>query len=108
MSGSSIVEFVGVLARSLERGTFVKLTLGKYRGGEAELKNVYVRPVTVKGAGRLSFLTRYKTKDVVKNHTVAEGVRLIESLLGESFLSGHLFTNAQDLQIEFSKKEKRD
>ncbi len=104
MSGSSIVEFVGVLARSLERGTFVKLTLGKYRGGEAELKNVYVRSVTVKGAGRLSFLTRYKTKDVVKNHTLAEGVRLIESLLGESFLSGHLFTNAQDLQIEFSKR----
>ena len=103
-SGGSVVEFVGALEESLRGGTFVKLTLGKYRGGEAGLKNVYVRAVNIKGADRLSFLTRYKTKDVVKNYDVPEGVRRIESLLGASFLSGHLFTTGRDAQIEFNKK----
>src|SRR5918993_1072858 len=104
MSAGAVTQFVGALEEGLRSGAFVKLTLGKYRGGEAELKNVYVRAVNIKGADRLSFLTRYKTKDVVKNYDVPEGVRRIESLLGASFLSGHLFTTERDVQIEFNKK----
>lgn len=104
MSVSDLNAFVGALEESLRSGAFVKLTLGKYRGDEDGLKNVYVRAVNIKGAARLSFLTRYRTKDVVKNYDVAEGVRQIGALLGASFLSGHLFTTAKDTEIEFNKK----
>ena len=104
MSGGALTQFVGALEESLRAGAFVKLTLGKYRGDEAGLQNLYVRAVNIKGADRLSFLTRYKTKDLTKNYDVAEGVRQVGALLGSSFLSGHLFTTAADTGVEFNKK----
>jgi hypothetical protein len=104
MNGEGIARFIAALDASLREGTFVKLTLGKYRGSEAGLANIYVRPVTIKSAAQLSFLTRHKTKDVVKNFGVDEGLRRVEALLGASFLSGHLFTTRQDTRIEFNRR----
>ncbi|HEX3557822.1 MAG TPA: SAM-dependent methyltransferase [Pyrinomonadaceae bacterium] len=97
-------QFIAALEESIEAGGFVKLTLSKRRGGDSDLKNLYVRPVALKKGARLSFSYRYKTRDEVKNHTVAEAVRLIRKLLGAEFLSGHLFTTVRDLQIEFNRK----
>ena len=97
-------KFFAALDESLAGGTFVKLTLAKYRGAEAGLKNVYVRPVELKGGRRLSFLYRYKTRDAVKNHTYEEGARLLRGLLGAEFSSGHLFTSKEDLRLEVSRR----
>ncbi|HEX8117702.1 MAG TPA: SAM-dependent methyltransferase, partial [Pyrinomonadaceae bacterium] len=97
-------KFFKALDESLAGGTFVKLTLSKYRGAEAGLKNVYVRPAELKGGRRLSFLQRYKTRDAVKNHTYEEGARLLRELVGEGFASAHLFTSEEDLRLEVSRK----
>src|SRR5919197_1286274 len=96
--------FFESLEESIAGGTFVRLTLAKYRGREADLKNLYVRPVTLKKGARLSLLYRHKTRDVVKNHTAEEGVRLVRELLGKEFGSGHLFTTARDLELEFNRR----
>jgi SAM-dependent methyltransferase len=97
-------KFFAALDESLDSGNFIKLTLARYRGAEAGLKNVYVRPVELKGGPRLSFLYRYKTRDAVKNHTYEEGARLLRELLGAEFASGHLFTAKEDLRVEVSRK----
>ena len=105
MADADREQFFAALDESLAGGRFVKLTLSKYRGREAGLKNVYVRPVTLKGGGRLSFLYRYQTRDAVKNHTHEEGARLARGLLGGAeFASGHLFTSAEDLRLDISRK----
>jgi SAM-dependent methyltransferase len=97
-------KFFAALDESLGGGTFVKLTLARYRGAEAGLKNVYVRPAELKGGRRLSFLYRYRTRDAVKNHTYEEGARLLRELLGAEFASGHLFTSQEDLRVEISRR----
>ena len=97
-------QFFAALDESLAGGSFVKLTFSKYRGREAGLKNIYVRPVTLKGGGRLSFLHRYRTRDEVRNHTREEGARLVRELLGAGFASAHLFTSTEDLRLEISRK----
>jgi SAM-dependent methyltransferase len=97
-------KFFAALDESLDGGTFVKLTLARYRGAEAGLKNVYVRPVELKGGRRLSFLYRYRTRDAVKNHTYDEGARLLREMLGGEFSSGHLFTSEEDLRVEVSRR----
>ncbi|MBV9926522.1 MAG: SAM-dependent methyltransferase [Acidobacteria bacterium] len=97
-------KFFDALEESLAGGTFVKLTLSKYRGAEDGLKNVYVRPAELKGGRRLSFLRRYKTRDAVKNHTYEEGARLLRELVGADFASAHLFTSEADLRLEVSRK----
>lgn len=104
MADANTDKFFESLEKSVDRGTFVKLTLAKRRGGDSDLRNVYLRPVTLKAGARLSFLYRHRTKDVVKNHTLEEGVRLVRELLGSEFLSGHLFTLGGDLRIEFNRR----
>ena len=85
-------------------GRFVKLTLAKYRGADAGLENVYVRPVSLKKGERLSFLYRYATRDEVKNLTHEESTRALRSMLGAEFLSAHLFTSGEDLRLDFNRK----
>jgi SAM-dependent methyltransferase len=96
--------FFAALDESLDGGNFIKLTLAKYRGAEAGLRNVYVRPAELKGGQRLSFLYRYKTRDAVKNYTREEGARLLRLMLGSEFSSCHLFTSNEDLRLEVSRK----
>ncbi|HYE14058.1 MAG TPA: SAM-dependent methyltransferase [Pyrinomonadaceae bacterium] len=97
-------QFFAALEGALSGGRFVKLTLAKYRGPETDLRNLYVRPVRMKGDELLSFLYRYRTRDVVKNYAAEGGVRLLRSLLGAQFLGGHLFTLSEDLQIDFNRR----
>ena len=104
MADADREQFFAALDESLAGGRFVKLTLSKYRGREAGLMNVYIRPVTLKGGERLSFLQRYRTRDAVKNHTHEDGARLVRELLGAGFASAHLFTTAEDLRLEISRK----
>jgi SAM-dependent methyltransferase len=97
-------EFVAALEESLAKGTFVKLTLAKYRGPDKELKAIYVRSIQIKSADQLSFLTRYRTRDVTTNYSVAHGVSEIRSRIGDEFLNAHLFTLENDFVIEFNRK----
>ena len=95
---------MSTFAGAVAAGDFVRLTLAKYRGEEADLKNAYVRRVALKKGERLSFLYRYRTKDVVKNLQIAEGLELIRERLGSDFLSCHLFTTREDIQLDFDRK----
>lgn len=89
------------LGDSLADGTFVKLTLASYRGGDTALKNVFVRPVELKDGPRLSFVYRYATRDVTKNFERHEAMELITDLIGAQFKKAHLFTTRSTSEIEF-------
>lgn len=91
--------FLTLLRQSVEQGTLVKMTLGKYRGAEADLKNLFVRPVALKAGPHLSFVYRYTTRDVTKNHPNAEALTLLNGLTGGDFLDAHLFTPVQTAQL---------
>lgn len=77
-----------------------KLTLGKYRGPELALRNLFVRPVRLKSGPHLSFVWRYETRDVTKNFAPAEALARLDALIGGEFLDAHLFTPAQTAQLE--------
>jgi hypothetical protein len=95
-------KFLDLLKRAVGDGTLVKLTLGKYRGADATLNNLFVRPVTLKGGPQLTLLWRHATRDITKNHAPAEALAIIEPLLGRDFLDAHLFTPDQQAQLECS------
>jgi len=98
--------FFSALESSLNKGTFIKLLLTKHRGEEKDLKQILVRRVLLKDQPHLSFVYRYETQDVTKNHPIEAGVQTVRDLLGTVFKTAHLFTTKQDVQIEFSKKGK--
>jgi SAM-dependent methyltransferase len=85
----------------------VKLSLGNYKGAEPFLKNIYVRKILIKQVEKLSFTYHYKTRDIVKNHDIEEGVALIHKQLHHGFNAANLFTTKFDLTLERGKAVKK-
>jgi hypothetical protein len=102
----TVEKFTDELARSLSEQTFVKLTLGNYKGTDEHLQKILVRLVETKKGTRLFFLYRYDMRDTAKNYDFAEGIQIIKNLLGKDFFSGHLFTTENDFQLDIGKKGK--
>jgi SAM-dependent methyltransferase len=92
--------FLDLLRAALRAGTLVKLTLGKHRGADPTLQNLFVRPITLKAGPHLAFLWRHSTRDITKNHSPAEAAAILEPLIGGDFLDAHLFTAAEHAQFE--------
>jgi len=97
-------DFLAQLGASVRADTFVKLTLGKPRGVDPTLRNLLVRPVTLRGAPHLSFVWRHDRQDITKNHAPEDAITELAALIGGDFHSAHLFTIARMTQLEFNKK----
>lgn len=102
----NVEKFISEMAESLHEGTFVKLTLGNYKGSDEHLQKLLIRLIETRKGTRLFFLYRYDTRDTAKNHDLTEGLGLVRDLLGDSFFGGHLFTTKNDLQLDIGKKGK--
>ncbi|MDQ3750825.1 MAG: SAM-dependent methyltransferase [Acidobacteriota bacterium] len=102
----NIEKFIAEFARSLHENTFVKMTLGNYRGNDAYLQKLLIRLVETKKGTRLFFLFRQDTRDTAKNFDFTEGVAKVKEFLGTDFFSGHLFTLENDFQLDIGKKGK--
>ncbi len=99
-------EFLKSLENALGDGSFVRLSLGGYKGAEPDLKKIAVRPVTIKREDKLSFTYSYKTRDILKNYDYAESKKRIADFLSSGFGAAMLFTTAYDLSYPSMKKEK--
>lgn len=99
-------EFTLSLHTSLNDNTFVKLSLGNYKGKEETLKNVYIKRILIKNEEKLSFTYRYKTRDIVKNYPLSEGISKVKDYLNKEFYVATLFTTGFDMSFEnlFDKK----
>mgnify|MGYP003530611824 FL=1 len=99
-------QFLTRLETSLAQNTLVKLVLSKYRGAETDLQRVVARPVSVKSAACLSFVYSYKTRDITRNLPLTEAFNAIADALPAQFKNAHLLTLTDELQLNFSKKDK--
>ncbi|MEO6588450.1 MAG: SAM-dependent methyltransferase, partial [Pyrinomonadaceae bacterium] len=106
MATENIEKFISEVAKSLQEETFVKMTLGNYRGADENLQKVMVRLIETKSGTRLFFLYRYNTRDTAKNYEFEKGVKLLRELIGKDFFAGHLFTVENDFQLDVGKKGK--
>lgn len=100
MPPSARDRFLALLRAAIQSGALVKLTLGKYRGADATLRNLFVRPIELKAGPHLAFVWRHATRDLTKNHPPAAALALLEPLVGGDFLDAHLFTTTQQAQLE--------
>lgn len=101
----ALSSFIEKLKLSIQNNTFVKLSLGNYKGTEPNLKNIYAKPVIIKREFKISFTYRYKTKDITKNMLVDDAIDFIaKQLSSSSFHIGTLFTTAENGIIERNKK----
>ena len=108
--------FSRLLAAALASGAFVKLVLTKpvimppnkpstlTDAADDQLDRLLVREIALRGERQLSFLWRHATRDITKNHPLAEGLTLIAELLGARFHNAHLLTQTAEVQLAYSRK----
>ena len=97
---SKIEQYIQAIQESISDNSFLKISLGNYKGLEVNLKNIYVKRILIKQEEKLSFTYRYKTRDIVKNFGVGEGITLIEKSLQDDFRVATFFTNQFELILE--------
>jgi SAM-dependent methyltransferase len=92
--------FLNLLGSAIRADSLTKLTLGKPRSSDPTLKNLFVRPVSLKTGPHFAFVWRHATRDVTKNFTSDAVLPLLEPMIGRDFLDAHLFTRGQIAQFE--------
>ena len=97
-------QFLNLLSKSLEAGSFVRLAMSSYRGTEPGLQRVIARRLVVRGEDCLSCTWRYQSRDVVKNLPVQDAVALVDASLGSAFGNAHLHTTTREIQLALSRK----
>ncbi len=93
-------EFLSAFGDALQTGNFVRLSLAHYVGADETLKSIVARKVVIKQEEKISLTFRYKTRDIVKNHAVNDGIEMIGAELGSNFMAATLFTTAFDLTLQ--------
>lgn len=106
MTTENIDKFIAEFAKSLHEETFVKMTIGNYKGADEHLQKLLVRMIETRKGKRLFFLYRYDTRDTAKNFDFNEASKILRAILGKDFFSGHLFTIKNDFQLDIGKKGK--
>ena len=97
--------FLRHIANAIEQETFIKLSLGNYKGSDARLKNIYAKLALIKRELKLSFTLRHKTNDITKNFAIQEGIAYIgEQLALDGFRVATLFTATENLTYQVNKK----
>lgn len=99
-------QFLQHVQQSLAVGQMERLVLSKYKGEVADLERITIRPVILKQESMLSFVYRFKTRDVTKNFTIAEGLQQIIQKVTHGFKHATLKTISDEYQLMFSKKGK--
>ena len=106
MNDSPLSRFLARLKASFEEETCVKLTLGHPAAPASPLRKLLLKPVTIRGERRCCVVSRFLTRDETKNHPFPEALALVEARLGSEFLSAHLFTQTEDVQLELGAKNR--
>jgi SAM-dependent methyltransferase len=92
--------FLGLLRAAVTEGTLAKLTLGKPSGADPTLRNLFARPVQLRGGAHISLTWRHATREVSRNLPPSAVADLLAGLLGTDFLDAHLFTTTGHHQFE--------
>ena len=102
---AALPSFVHRLQQALADGRLLKGSLAKYRGPEADLQRVLLRPVLLRGERCLQLVYRHQTRDVTKNHGAAELPALLDQLLGPAaFRHAHLHFTDGELELVVTQR----
>lgn len=99
MAAPALQDWLRQLETAAENGTLVRVVLNKPEAAAGDVKSIDVRPILVKRALKLSFTYHHTTKDIVKNHSVAESLPMLERGLRQHFRAALLCATTGDVRL---------
>ena len=102
----SMERFFNHVASAAGQNTLVKMTLSKPVDKHDELRNVYVKPVLIKGKRLFAFTYRYERRDETKNCDAGQMLGVLKEFVPSRFLNAVLFTVNEDVTLLVSSKGK--
>ena len=104
--GENVEKYLNRVAEAAEQNALVKMTLSKPADKHDELRNIYVKPVLIKGKRLFAFTYRYERRDEVKNYDAEQMISTLTELVPSKFLNAVLFTVNEDVALLVSSKGK--
>ena len=104
--GENVEKYLNRVAEAAEQNALVKMTLSKPADKHDELRNIYVKPVLIKGKRLFAFTYRYERRDEVKNYDAEQMISTLKELVPSKFLNAVLFTVNEDVALLVSSKGK--
>jgi hypothetical protein len=98
--------FLDLLAQAVHAGAPLKLVLSKYHGEEADLQRVQARSLVIRGEACLSFVYRYRSRDLTANLPLPQALQRVDELLASGFRQANLQASGIDAQLGISKRGK--
>ncbi|HSC67957.1 MAG TPA: SAM-dependent methyltransferase [Cellvibrio sp.] len=105
-STTDVENFLTDCQQAFSAHSLQRLVLSKYKGADAELTRITIRPVHIKEQKFLSFLYEYRTNHVTKNLALGDAIAQLQQWLGNDFHNAHMITDEWEIQLSFSKKGK--
>ena len=102
----NLEKYLSRVVESAKGNTLVKMTLSKPAQKHDELRNIYVKPVLIKGKRLFAFTYHYERRDEVKNYNVEQMAGILTEMLPSRFLNAVLFTVDEDVTLLVSSKGK--
>ncbi len=99
----NLVTFYSEVKKSIEKGTFSKLTLAKTIGNN-ELMNIYVRAVVENEVLILELKYKFWHEEKTETYKINDALSVLTTYLGNPFLSMLLFTTENDITLKINKK----
>jgi SAM-dependent methyltransferase len=97
--------FFDLVSRSLEDHSFLKATLSRpQKDAPHGLRNVFLRPVMIRGESRIAWTFRYERRDEVRNLTPAETMAELRAGCGPRFRNADVFTAAHEATLTHNRR----
>jgi hypothetical protein len=98
--------FIEDMCSAFTADNLERLVLSKYKGAEADLQRVSIRPVHIKDQKCLSFVYEYATQHITKNFSLNDARLQLEASIAIDFHNAHMITDDWETQLSVSKKGK--
>lgn len=100
-------KFLSTFSESFQKGVFSKLTVSSaLKGSNSDLKSIYIKPYEAKQGRILSWVYRHQRKDITKNYSLEESVKLLNELIGAQFSQADMYCIGTDYFLKTDGKEK--
>ncbi len=102
----NLEKFLNCVSDAAKQSVLVKMTLSKSAQKHDDLRNIYVKPVLIKGKRLFAFTYHYERRDEVKNYDATQMLDMFKEMIPSRFLNAVLFTVNEDVTLLVSSKGK--